>query len=41
VLKRARRLDATVRRFEIAGPLMSILIGGGRGMTADATLVDA
>jgi hypothetical protein len=39
--RRAVRLDVTVRRFEIAGAMMSILIGGGRGMTADATLVDA
>ena len=39
--RRPVRLDVTVRSFEIAGPLMSILIGGGRGMTADATLVDA
>jgi hypothetical protein len=39
--RRPVRLDVTVRRFEIAGPLMSILIGGARGMTADATLVDA
>jgi len=39
--RRPVRLEVTVRNFEIAGPLMSILIGGGRGMTADATLVDA
>jgi hypothetical protein len=39
--RRPVRLDVTVRHFEIAGPLMSILVGGGRGMTADATLVDA
>ena len=39
--RRPVRLDVTVRRFEIAGPLMSILIGGGRGMVADTTLVDA
>lgn len=39
--RRPVRLEVTVRRFEIAGPLMSILIGGGRGMVADATLVDA
>ena len=39
--RRPVRLDVTVRNFEIAGPLMSILIGGGRGMTADTTLVDA
>ncbi len=39
--RRPVRLEVTVRRFEIAGPLMSILIGGDRGMTADATLVDA
>jgi hypothetical protein len=39
--RRPVRLEVTVRNFEIAGPMMSILIGGGRGMTADATLVDA
>jgi len=38
--RRPVRLDVNVRSFEIAGPLMSILVGGGRGMTADATLVD-
>jgi hypothetical protein len=39
--RRPVRLEVTVRNFQIAGPMMSILIGGGRGMTADATLVDA
>ena len=39
--RRPVRLEVTVRNFEIAGPLMSILIGGGRGMMADATLLDA
>jgi hypothetical protein len=39
--QRPVRLEVTVRRFEIPGPLMSILAGGDRGMTADATLVDA
>jgi len=39
--RRPVRLDVNVRSFEIAGPLMSILVGGGRGMTADAMLVDA
>ncbi len=39
--RRPVRLEVTVRHFEIAGPMMSILIGGARGMSADATLVDA
>ena len=34
-------LSSPSERFEIPGPLMSILAGGDRGMTADATLVDA
>jgi hypothetical protein len=35
------RLEVVVKRFYIPSPLQSILIGGGRGMTADARLVDA
>jgi hypothetical protein len=35
------RLDVVVKRFAISSAVQRILIGGGRGMTADANLVDA
>ena len=35
------RLEVVVKRFAIAGAVQRILIGGGRGMVADANLVDA
>ncbi len=35
------RLDVTVKNFAIASAVQRILIGGGRGMVADANLVDA
>jgi hypothetical protein len=35
------RLDVAVKRFAIASAVQRILIGGGRGMIADANLVDA
>jgi hypothetical protein len=35
------RLEIVVKHFAIAGAVQSVLIGGGRGMRADATLVDA
>lgn len=35
------RLDVAVKSFAIASAVQRILIGGGRGMTADANLVDA
>jgi hypothetical protein len=35
------RLEVVVKRFDLPPPLQSIVIGGGRGMTADANLVDA
>jgi hypothetical protein len=35
------RLDIVVKSFVLASAVQRILIGGGRGMTADASLVDA
>ena len=35
------RLEVVVKSFAIAGAVQRILIGGGRGMVADANLVDA
>ncbi len=35
------RLDVTVKTFALASAVQRILIGGGRGMIADANLVDA
>ena len=35
------RLDVVVKSFAVASAVQRILIGGGRGMIADATLVDA
>ena len=35
------RLDVVVKRFAVASAVQRILIGGGRGMVADANLVDA
>jgi hypothetical protein len=35
------RLDVIVRSFTIASAVQRIVLGGGHGMTADATLVDA
>jgi|SRR5665213_523710 len=35
------RLDVMVKRFALASAVQRILIGGGRGMVADANLVDA
>jgi len=35
------RLEIVVKNFAIAGAVQRILIGGGRGMIADANLVDA
>jgi hypothetical protein len=35
------RLDVVVHSFAIASAVQRIVIGGGHGMTADATLVDA
>jgi hypothetical protein len=35
------RLDVVVKSFAIASAVQRILIGGGRGMVADANLVDA
>ena len=35
------RLEVVVQRFDLPPALQSIMIGGGRGMTADANLVDA
>ena len=35
------RLDIIVKSFAISSAVQRILIGGGRGMTADANLVDA
>ena len=35
------RLEVVVKRFAIASAVQRILIGGGRGMIADANLVDA
>jgi hypothetical protein len=35
------RLDVVVKNFAIASAVQRILIGGGRGMVADANLVDA
>jgi hypothetical protein len=35
------RLDVVVRSFVLASAVQRILIGGGRGMVADANLVDA
>jgi hypothetical protein len=35
------RLEIVVKHFAIASAVQSVLIGGGRGMRADATLVDA
>jgi hypothetical protein len=35
------RLDVVVKRFAVASAVQRILIGGGRGMVADAVLVDA
>lgn len=38
---RSVRLDVTVKTFALASAVQRILIGGGRGMIADANLVDA
>ena len=35
------RLEVVVKSFAIASAVQRILIGGGRGMVADANLVDA
>lgn len=35
------RLEVVVKRFAVASAVQRILIGGGRGMVADANLVDA
>src|ERR1022692_3254336 len=35
------RLDIVVKSFALSSAVQRILIGGGRGMTADANLVDA
>jgi hypothetical protein len=35
------RLEVVVKSFVLAGAVQRILIGGGRGMVADANLVDA
>jgi Family of unknown function (DUF6778) len=35
------RLDVVVKRFALSSAVQRILIGGDRGMTADANLVDA
>jgi hypothetical protein len=35
------RLDIVVKQFAIAGAVQRVLVGGGRGMMADANLVDA
>lgn len=35
------RLDIVVKSFAISSAVQRVLIGGGRGMTADANLVDA
>jgi len=35
------RLDIVVKRFDLPPAVQSILLGGGRGMNADANLVDA
>jgi hypothetical protein len=35
------RLDVVVKSFALASAVQRILIGGGRGMVADANLVDA
>lgn len=35
------RLDIVVKRFDLPSAVQRVLIGGHRGMTADATLVDA
>jgi hypothetical protein len=35
------RLEIVVKSFAISSAVQRILIGGGRGMTADANLVDA
>jgi hypothetical protein len=35
------RLDVTVKTFALSSAVQRILIGGGRGMVADANLVDA
>jgi hypothetical protein len=35
------RLDVVVKHFAVASAVQRILIGGGRGMVADANLVDA
>src|SRR5258706_7615527 len=35
------RLDVTVKTFALSSAVQRILIGGGRGVVADANLVDA
>jgi hypothetical protein len=35
------RLEIVVKQFAIAGAVQRVLVGGGRGMMADANLVDA
>jgi hypothetical protein len=35
------RLDIVVKRFDLPSAVQRVLIGGQRGMTADANLVDA
>jgi hypothetical protein len=35
------RLDVVVKSFQLSSAVQRILIGGGRGMVADANLVDA
>jgi hypothetical protein len=35
------RLEVVVKRFDIPSALQTIVVGGGRGMTADTNLVDA
>jgi hypothetical protein len=35
------RLEVVVKRFDIPSAVMTIIAGGGRGMNADANLVDA
>jgi len=37
----AVRLEIVVKHFALASAVQRILIGGGRGMRADANLVDA
>jgi hypothetical protein len=35
------RLEVVVKRFDIPSAVQSIIVGGGRGMTADTNLIDA